>query len=399
MKSNTADHPKTLALMGALGVPKYAACGLLELLWHQFTVKYAPQGDVGRWTDAQIAAGVSWDGDPAALVPALVKAGFLDESAEHRLLVHDWPDHAEDSVHKVLARGCRRFASGAVPKLTGLSDAEKARAAAAFAPPAAVVATPAPVVPTPATSGRRRPPSAGHGTPAVAVAIATPEPGPQPPPPPEPPPADVGELEGAGPPDPPADYVPVEELTCPDCKRRKVVRQLEAYADRDEGGRIKRAPGWICSKRRNGCGTVFDVGTRQLLEQLPEQQRQAVARSVERVEGPPAATRQEAARVEAEEEAVEDLAQMLALRYHEAPGPVLDAESWLSLERVPSPELLLPRFLARLQVLEAAAQEQLRPPDGPCAHAPAFRWLKRNPRAVVVCPDCGEDIRRQEQSA
>jgi hypothetical protein len=394
MKRNTADHPKTLALMAALNVPKYAACGLLELLWHQFTVKYAPQGDVGRWADAQIAAGVSWDGEPGVLISALVKAGWLDEHPKHRLVVHDWPDHAEDAVHKTLARSCQRFASGAAPKLAGLNSEEKARAAAAYATPAADGGQSSPSV----VSGDQRPPTATEGDfrpPAVAVALAVATPEPQPPPDPGPPPVAVGGQEAAG---PPADYVPVEQLTCPDCKRRAVVRQLEAYADRDELGRIKRAPGWVCSKRRGGCGTLFDVGTRQLLEQLPDPQRQAVARSVERLEGPPAPARDEAARIQAEEEALEDLAQLLAQRYHESPEPVPDAESWLARERVPSPGLLLPRFLERLKALEAA-DVALETPRGPCSHAPAYRHLKRNPHAVVVCPDCGEDIRSQERSA
>jgi DnaA-like protein len=70
------------------------------------------------------------------------------------------------------------------------------------------------------------------------------------------------------------DYVPVEVLKCPDCQRVAVIRQ-----------RAEHGTGWVCFKRQGGCGMVFDVGTKQLLDQLPTQQLEAVRRSVERMTG------------------------------------------------------------------------------------------------------------------
>src|SRR5205823_5688049 len=80
-----------------------AAVGYLELLWH-FTAKYAPQGDVGRFSDARIEAALDWSGKPGKLVGALVTAQWLDRHPKWRLLVHDWRDHADDATRKRLAR-------------------------------------------------------------------------------------------------------------------------------------------------------------------------------------------------------------------------------------------------------------------------------------------------------
>lgn len=103
MKRNTPEHPKTLALMKALSISRLSAIGLLEALWH-FTARYAPQGDIGRWSDENIANGVYWDGDPKPMLAGLVSAGWLDECAANRLVVHDWADHMDEATKKALLR-------------------------------------------------------------------------------------------------------------------------------------------------------------------------------------------------------------------------------------------------------------------------------------------------------
>jgi len=104
MKRGTPDHPKTAELMTRLGVTRYEAVGLLELLWH-FTVKFAPQGDIGKWADSAIASGCSWGGgEPEKFVRALTDSGWLDVSEKHRLIVHHWSEHADDATKKALAR-------------------------------------------------------------------------------------------------------------------------------------------------------------------------------------------------------------------------------------------------------------------------------------------------------
>ena len=142
MKRNTPEHPKTLALMKALSISRLAALGLLEALWH-FTARYAPQGDIGRWSDDHIANGVYWESDPGAMLAGLVASGWVDECRQNRFVIHDWADHMDEATKKALAR-------------KGLKVARVSRH-----------------VRTTADNGGKR-------QPAVAVARALPEPEPEP---------------------------------------------------------------------------------------------------------------------------------------------------------------------------------------------------------------------------
>jgi hypothetical protein len=110
MKRGTPDHPKTKTLARELGIPRYAAVGLLEGTWH-FTARHAIRGNIGKWSDSEIADGVGWDGDPKKFVDAMVSARFFDRSDEFRIVVHDWCDHADDSVRKTLKNRGESFAT------------------------------------------------------------------------------------------------------------------------------------------------------------------------------------------------------------------------------------------------------------------------------------------------
>lgn len=103
MKRGTLEHPKLVELRDRLRVRRPTAVGYLEMLWH-FTARFAPQGDIGRYSDRRIEAALDWSGGPGKLVDTLVNAGWLDRHPKWRLLVHDWHDHADDSVRKRLAR-------------------------------------------------------------------------------------------------------------------------------------------------------------------------------------------------------------------------------------------------------------------------------------------------------
>jgi hypothetical protein len=109
MKRGTAHHPKVADLAARLDKPKYAAVGILELLWH-FTAQFTPAGDIGKYSDAAIADPIGWKDDPTALINALVAAKWLDIDPTYRLIVHDWWAHCEDSVHIALARQTMLFA-------------------------------------------------------------------------------------------------------------------------------------------------------------------------------------------------------------------------------------------------------------------------------------------------
>lgn len=104
MKRGTPEHPKIKQLARLLDVSRATAVGTLEMLTH-FAARYAIQGDVGRWPDAELAEAVDWRGDPARLIAALLEVRLLDVCcAQHRLLIHDWADHADDSVRKTLKK-------------------------------------------------------------------------------------------------------------------------------------------------------------------------------------------------------------------------------------------------------------------------------------------------------
>lgn len=100
MKRNTIDHPKMRRLARRVG-GRALAVGIMECLW-QFTARFAIRGDIGRRTNEEIADAVYWEGDPDELVGYLVECGWLDEDSEHRLVVHDWHEHMDNSARKTL---------------------------------------------------------------------------------------------------------------------------------------------------------------------------------------------------------------------------------------------------------------------------------------------------------
>ena len=124
MKRGTSEHPKVRRFARALGVGLAQAVGHLELLWH-FTAKFAPAGDLGRFHDADIEEACAWEGESGKMVAALTESGWLDSHAQHRVIVHDWSEHADDATNLTLARAGRLFADGKRPKTTRLLQAER----------------------------------------------------------------------------------------------------------------------------------------------------------------------------------------------------------------------------------------------------------------------------------
>lgn len=101
MKLDALDHPKTLDFAARLNVELPTAIGHLELFW-AFVGKKSPQGNIGKWPDGAIARACYWMAQPELFISALVGSGFIDTSASHRLLVHDWPEHAPRWVRSKL---------------------------------------------------------------------------------------------------------------------------------------------------------------------------------------------------------------------------------------------------------------------------------------------------------
>jgi len=103
MKLAAPSHPKFLLLLDRTGLRLHQVAGLLELTW-LFVAEHAPQGDIGKWPNSMIERVIDWPGEPDKWVEALVAVVFLCRSDEHRLLVHDWPDHCPEMIRKRLKR-------------------------------------------------------------------------------------------------------------------------------------------------------------------------------------------------------------------------------------------------------------------------------------------------------
>lgn len=92
VKTGTTNHPKFRRLQKQLKLPTYAVAGLLELLWMLTTQFASEDGDIGRFSNQEIADYCDYEGDADSLVTALVDCKWLDRDADS-LQVHDWLDH------------------------------------------------------------------------------------------------------------------------------------------------------------------------------------------------------------------------------------------------------------------------------------------------------------------
>lgn len=111
------EHPKTLRLATLLSTPERPcdvaeALGILEALCNHFAPRFCPQGNVGKFSDQEIALGCGSTRDAHTLIAALRTAGWLDAHEEHRLLIHDWHEHADELVRKKLKYSGLRFLTG-----------------------------------------------------------------------------------------------------------------------------------------------------------------------------------------------------------------------------------------------------------------------------------------------
>lgn len=114
MKRGTPQCGKMYDLAQRLKIHRMMAVGMMECLWHA-AARHTPHGNLGRYPDSWIADQMSWKGTPSLLVEALVSSGWLDVHEKHRLLLHDWPEHCESSVHQLLKKKKELFADGSAP--------------------------------------------------------------------------------------------------------------------------------------------------------------------------------------------------------------------------------------------------------------------------------------------
>jgi hypothetical protein len=110
MKSGTTELLKFKKLQRMLSLKLWECVGLLEMLW-TVTAKNAQAGDIGKYSNEEIAAGIEWERDADELITALVACRWIDEHPEHRLIVHDWHEHAPNYIKGGMSKGGKDFAS------------------------------------------------------------------------------------------------------------------------------------------------------------------------------------------------------------------------------------------------------------------------------------------------
>lgn len=91
-------HYKTKRLARELKVTVAAAVGHLHFLWW-WAVEFAPDGDLTKFDDYEIADAIGYNGkDPSKARAALISAGFLDNSECGALTIHDWHEYARRTL-------------------------------------------------------------------------------------------------------------------------------------------------------------------------------------------------------------------------------------------------------------------------------------------------------------
>jgi hypothetical protein len=94
---NLYQNHKTARLARYLGCSKVHAVGHMVCLWSWACV-HAPDGNLSHLEAEDVATVADWDGDLSAFLPALMRAGFIDEN----LVLHDWEEHQGSQFRKRL---------------------------------------------------------------------------------------------------------------------------------------------------------------------------------------------------------------------------------------------------------------------------------------------------------
>ena len=78
-------HPKLFRLATELGVSRQEAFWHLISMW-LWAMEYAPDGDIGGFSEKELAAGADWHKDAQLFNEKLLCCGFVDETKK----IHDW---------------------------------------------------------------------------------------------------------------------------------------------------------------------------------------------------------------------------------------------------------------------------------------------------------------------
>jgi hypothetical protein len=113
-KRGVLEHPKTIELAAALDIPELYALGVLEGFW-QWVARYHPRGDVTGTNPRVLARSIRYPADPAVFWQAMLDCGFIEVRGDGSTIVHDWSEHADNSVQQLLKKRGEVFADGHEP--------------------------------------------------------------------------------------------------------------------------------------------------------------------------------------------------------------------------------------------------------------------------------------------
>ena len=88
-----ANHRKTKALAARLGISRREAIGALVMLF-ELAGESTWLGDIGALRNREIADACDHDGPSQDFIHALIDCNWLDRCKVHRLVIHDWAEHA-----------------------------------------------------------------------------------------------------------------------------------------------------------------------------------------------------------------------------------------------------------------------------------------------------------------
>lgn len=131
-KARIVSHVKIIRLARQLGTVPGVAVGLMETFW-QWIAEHREDGGLSLmdFEDAVDAGGFlsMWPAEQilAAMSNAERECVLIDRLEDGRLYVHNWHEHANDSVKLRLARAGRYFANGLKPSISKLSKEERER--------------------------------------------------------------------------------------------------------------------------------------------------------------------------------------------------------------------------------------------------------------------------------
>lgn len=109
------DHRKLFDAADELEIQPVHMMGLLISFW-MWALDNTPTGDLDGITPRMIARAAQWDGPAEKLSTALIRAGWLDESDDGKLAIHDWYEYTGKLIDQRQAekeRSQRRRAAAA----------------------------------------------------------------------------------------------------------------------------------------------------------------------------------------------------------------------------------------------------------------------------------------------